>query len=419
MYESYEVAAGLDIHNQFIVGTLLTRHGYKDQKRFPRTTDGLLSLRTWICEHKCPVVACESTNTFWYQIHDCLSPHTKFIVGNAYDMKVLSHKKTDKLDSEMIAVLALKGMISPSHIIPRTQRDFRNLVRYRHFLVRKATDVKNRMHNVFQSELFHLSDILTDPFGKSGQKIIHGIISGKSVAEIMDAIPPDVLQRKGERIQELLSQKLSQTAIILMTSLMRMLEQLTIQIRQITSDALRFATEFYEREFSILVSVPGVGTITAITLLSEIGNFHEFSSGDKLAAWVGLVPKVYQSADHSAKCHITKRGSKQARWVLVQAAHAAARRKGSRFGNFYESKKGRMGTGKAAVALARKMITIIWHLIIKEERYVEERGGQKTVRMPVKEVTVPITCTLKEAIEIFVRAKELMSQDIDGLPFKN
>ena len=78
-----------------------------------------------------------------------------------------------------------------------------------------------------------------------------------------------------------------------------------------------------------------------------------------------------------------------------------------------------MGTGKAAVALARKMITIIWHLIIKEERYVEEDGGQKIVRMPVKEVTVPITCTLKEAIEIFVRAKELMSQDVDGLPFKN
>ena len=93
----------------------------------------------------------------------------------------------------------------------------------------------------------------------------------------MGTIPPDVLQRKGERIQELLSQKLSQTALILMTSLMRMLEQLAIQIRQITSDALRFVTEFYEREFSILVSVPGVGTITAITILSEIGNFHEFS----------------------------------------------------------------------------------------------------------------------------------------------
>ena len=81
----YEKAAGLDVHNRFIIGTILTLNGNKDQRRFERTIDGIQSLRDWITENKCPVVACESTNSFWYPINDYLSSVTKLIVGNAYD----------------------------------------------------------------------------------------------------------------------------------------------------------------------------------------------------------------------------------------------------------------------------------------------------------------------------------------------
>ena len=140
MTELYQKAGGLDIHNRFIVGTIISIDGTKVQQRFNRTIEGLLSLHDWIAEHKCPVVACESTNSFWYPIYDCLSPITRVIIGNAYDMKVLTHKKTDKIDSEIIAKLALKDMVLPSHVAPRELRDFRNLMRYCHFLVSKSTD---------------------------------------------------------------------------------------------------------------------------------------------------------------------------------------------------------------------------------------------------------------------------------------
>ncbi|MFH0966146.1 MAG: transposase, partial [Methanobacteriota archaeon] len=143
MTQEYEIAAGLDIHKQFIVATILSIQGLKIQQRFERTMQGLLALKDWIIEHKCQVVACESTNNFWYHIYDTLCDNTAVIVGNAHDMKVMTHKKTDKIDSEIIAKLALKGMVAPSRVAPRFLREFRNIVRMRHFLVRKRTDLKN------------------------------------------------------------------------------------------------------------------------------------------------------------------------------------------------------------------------------------------------------------------------------------
>ena len=66
MTENYEIAAGLDIHKKFIVATILSTQKLKIQQRFERTMQGLLALKSWIIEHKCQVVACESTNNFWY-----------------------------------------------------------------------------------------------------------------------------------------------------------------------------------------------------------------------------------------------------------------------------------------------------------------------------------------------------------------
>jgi transposase len=70
-----------------------------------------------------------------------LEGHVTVIVGNARDIKMISHKKTDKVDSELIAQLALKGMIRPSRVFPREHREFRSLVRLRHKLVQKRTDM--------------------------------------------------------------------------------------------------------------------------------------------------------------------------------------------------------------------------------------------------------------------------------------
>ncbi len=89
MTANYQVAAGLDVHKKFIQTTSLWLNGTKIQQQFPRTFDGLLGLKGLILEHKCDVVACESTSDYWVCIYDMLFDRVPVIVGNAHDIKVL------------------------------------------------------------------------------------------------------------------------------------------------------------------------------------------------------------------------------------------------------------------------------------------------------------------------------------------
>ena len=130
---------------------------------------------------------------------------------------------------------------------------------------------------------------------------------------------------------------------------------------------------------NILMSMPGIGELSAATLIAEINDFSDFPSGDKLASWLGIVPNVHQSADKYYSGRITKRGSKVARWILTQVAQAAARKNGSKLKEFFDRKKKSIGHSKAIIALARKMATIMWHLIKNDENVQKVREYIKKI----------------------------------------
>ncbi|MDE4907353.1 transposase [Methanogenium marinum] len=141
-------------------------------------------------------------------------------------------------------------------------------------------------------------------------------------------------------------------------------------------------------------SVPGVGHIAASVLISEIGDVSDFSSGKKLAAWTGIVPSIYQSAGTLRTGSITKRGNRHLWWILVEIAHSCARMKGTKLWTFFERIKKRSGYKKAIVALARKNLTIIWHLLTYKELFVDESY------IPKKQSVVPAFLTMVRKIGI-------------------
>lgn len=369
-------SCGLDIHKRFVIATILSRSGEKQQQRFARDDDGILNLKNWVTSEKCDVVACESTSDFWVPIYESLIDHLPVIVGNARDMKAFTHKKTDKIDSEVIAQLALNKMVQPSRVFPKRHREFRSYVRLRLTLVRKRTDIKNEAHAILSSEMLHLGDVLTDIFGKNGRAILAGISSGKNVDQIIESLSPNV-RKKAVQIREILDREISQSAAIRLQICLNLIKHLDDEIEVLEREIFSYAYSNHNHEMEILMSVPGIGEIGAATLLAEIEDFRDFSSGDKLASWLGLVPNVYQSADKYHNGRITKRGSKVARWILTQIAQAAARKKNSRLKEFFNRKKKTIGFAKAIIALARKIVTIIWHLITKDEMYEDETGYQK------------------------------------------
>jgi len=410
MADDIQKSCGLDIHKKFVIATVLTRRKtMKIQKRFERDDDGILSLKNFVLAEKCEVVACESTNDFWMPIYDAMCDHVTVIVGNARDIKGQTHKKTDKVDSEYIALLALNGMIKPSRVFSRDFRQIRSHVRLRHKLVKKRTDLKNIIHSILSSEQFNLRSKLTDIFGKTGKTILEGIIKGLPVDTIIKKFPTCMIG-KAEEFKELLEREISQDAIFRLKECMNCIFQLDKSIKILETRIYEWTSTNHKDKMKKLISIPGIGKTSAMTLIAEIGDFKDFSDGDKLSSWLGLVPNVYQSANKFYNSRITKRGSKVARWILIQVAHViASKTKNNALRAFFDRKKATIGYNKAIVALAHKLARIIWHLIVNDEIYEDNVGfKKKNIKF-----TPPIyhnSISVDECITIIFQANAVLTQ---------
>jgi len=258
--------------------------------------------------------------------------------------------------------------------------------------------LKNEAHSILAPEMFNLNDALTDIFGKNGRSILSGITSGKTVDEIIENLSPNV-RKKSAQIRDILDREISQSAAIRLQLCMKLIEHLDDEIRVLEKEIFNYAYENHKHEMEILMSVPGIGELGAATLIAEIGNFNDFSSGDKLASWLGVVPNVYQSADKFYNGRITKRGSKEARWILTQISQAAARKKNSRLKEFFNRKVKSIGHAKAVIALARKIVTIIWHLLTNDEMY-EDGTGYKKGEVQKRKIVETEVFSIDERIKI-------------------
>ena len=402
-----EKACELDLHKKFIVAAVVDPDGTRAEQRFTRTPTDLLLLKAWVLSHGCEVVACESTSDYWVPVSDLFAGQIPMIVGNARDIKAISHKKTDTIDAIWIATLALHDLIPASRVPDRETRDLRSLIRLRKFLVEKRTDLKNQVHHILDSCLFQLSKVFSDIFGASGVVVLTGITEGTPVEAILASLPRRT-RKRSEEIRSVLETNLSETAIVRLRSCLDLIKDMDDQIAIILQLVHRCVAG-QKRLIRILTSVPGIGYLAAVTLIAEIGDFTDFSSGDKLASWAGLVPTVNQSADHLRMGSITKRGSRTLRWICVEIAHSAVRTLSSRFSVFFTRKVGLIGFSKAIVAVARKILTILWHLVVNDEEYEEPEGNRKQeVRIP--KVKEPKFLTLHEMLKVLAEANIFLKQ---------
>lgn len=120
----------------------------------------------------------------------------------------------------------------------------------------------------------------------------------------------------------------------------------------------------------LLQTIPGIGPISALTIATEVGNFKQFSKPEKLCAFSGLVPTERSSGGVQRLGHITHAGSKHLRYILVEAAmHIRDTDKSKTLYSFYKKIKEKSGAMRARVALARKILTISWYMVTRNESY--------------------------------------------------
>jgi len=138
-------------------------------------------------------------------------------------------------------------------------------------------------------------------------------------------------------------------------------------------------------------------------LLAEIGDVNDFSTPDKLAKWVGITPRVYQSANKLHTGAITKQGSKHIRWILVEIAHSCIRTKNTALRVFFDRIFYRSGYKKAIVALARKILKLVWHLLTNDELY-QEKNSPLTNSSRLPKPCMNDSFSVSAAIELLVKA---------------
>lgn len=181
----------------------------------------------------------------------------------------------------------------------------------------------------------------------------------------------------------------------------------------LVDERIRLVVEPWTREVELLMSIPGIRFISATAILAEVGEVKDFPTPGHLVSWCGLAPSVYQSAGKLVTGSITKQGSKHVRKMLVQAAHVTARMN-NRLSAFYRQVSERRGKKKAIVAVSRKLLCIIHHLLVNDEMYVEEGLKPKKEKATKKKKIEP-ALDLDKAIEIIAKAGKAVI-DLPSLP---
>ena len=362
-----EVCCGLDVHKEVLVACML-KGGIDEEpepiiKEFPTLLYGLDEFKKWVIENNCHNVAMESTGVYWFPIYNVLESifyedgQVNIIVANPRHMKNVPGKKTDIKDAHWIATLLRAGLLAPSYIPPKEIRELRDWTRYRDILIKELVGHKNRIEKHLQQCGFKLSTILSDIFGMSGFELIKKLCSkGKLTQLDVEESLHGTLRNKVNEVQQAVAGQLSAHDKVFLTNLVKVLENCQKEIEEVERHIEGCAHQ-YEPTLQLLETIPALQRRANTIIISELGiDLSMFPTAGHLCKWAGLC-----------------KGNPRIKSVMVQCAWAATRCKNFFLRDWFYRLRARRGTKKALIAVARKLLSIIWHILTTREIYEETR----------------------------------------------
>jgi transposase len=339
-------------------------------RTFLTTTKGLLELRDWLEEHGCSHVAIESTGIYWRPVFHILEDTVTVLLVNAYHMKQVPGRKTDLKDAQWIARLLRWGLLKPSLIPPRPIRDLRDLCRYRKKLTEQASAEKNRIQKVLEDANIKLASVVSNVFGVSGRAMLEALMRGEVSPEETADLARGKLRPKIPQLVEALEGYVNEHHRFLIQMQMEHLVYMDKAIAQL-HQRIDEKIKPYQHDVDLICTTPGIDTVSAQHIFAEVGgDISLFPSEGHLASWIGICPGNNESAG-KRKSGRTTRGNRWLKAILVQSAHAASRTKGTYLKAFYHRVAARRGKKRAAIAVAHKQTTIIYHELSEDKPYQE------------------------------------------------
>lgn len=339
---------GIDLAKRETQLSVLNSSGSEvQQKRFATSRDEFLRLASELKRED--TVALEVTtnsNSIARLIRD--NSKARVIVSNPIKTKVIAQAriKTDKIDARVLAELARVSYLPEVWLPDEDTEGLRQFITDRTSLVRRRTECKNTIHSILHRNLVRESH--SDLYGKAGREWLESVIRGEGTS-----VPVPQLDRL--RIGSLLNE-------------VDRIDALVDDLESVIASYIAVRPSLKD-QLDRLMSVPGINLVTGAGIMACIGDASRFPTKKKLAAYFGVVPSVKQSGDTSRNGRITKQGRAEARWLLIEAAEALRKAPGP-MRALYRRVARRKNHNVAVVAVARKLVELIHHLLTYEEDYI-------------------------------------------------
>jgi len=246
-----------------------------------------------------------------------------------------STQKHDLGDARALANLLRLGYLPESYRVSDSTYGLRLILRHRTYLVRMRTSAKNRLHGMATTQGLHLI-ARGNPLSKAGKA---GIMEGNNA---------------------------------LMKELHTLIEELDRRIAECDARCEEIAKG--EPLVPILRSMPGVGVVTALTVIAEVGDFTRFTSAKHIASFSGLIPRQRSSGESVRFGSITNQGSRTLRMIMVEAAFRIRPTNAPELYAFVARLASTCGKKRARIALARKMLCILWHMAKTKTPYDKSKN---------------------------------------------
>ena len=360
----YERCAGIDVHKNLLVVCL--RIGRKTESRECGTTTGeIREMVNWLKGNRCQMVAMESTGSYWKPLYNIFEQENlSAMVVNAYHIKNVPGRKTDWNDAFWIAKCLAQGLLKPSFVPNREQRELRDMTRFRKSQIEERSRNINRLQKFLEGANIKLGSWLSDIEGKSSSELLELII-GKE-----DFTLDDVRQRMHGRLKSspeeifaAIEGYITPTQRKFLAHVMNIIKEQT-RLIEITDEMIKASfSDEQKKAVAALDAIPGIGTVSAEQIVAETGtdmscfrNQHSFSN------WIGVAPGNNESAG-KRKSGKTTHGNKTLKSTLSQCAKSAVKNKKSFFSAQYARLVTHRGKNRATMAVAHSMAIAIYFVL--------------------------------------------------------
>jgi transposase len=346
-----------------------------ETRTFKTMTIDLLALADWLRADGITHVAMESTGVYWKPIFNILERDFEVLLVNAKHIKQVPGRKTDVRDAQWIAQLLQHGLLKGRYIPETPQRALRDWVRYRTKLIQQRSSEINRGQKVLEDANIKLGSVVRDVMGVSSRDMLNQLIAGQDDPVLMAQLARGRMRSKITELEQALTGHVQAHHQLMLSLHVEHIDDLNAKIERLNEEIERQVVPFDEDDLiARLDAIPGLDQRVIQGIIAELGvDMRRFPTAAHAVSWAGLAPGKNERAGRNRSARTTK-GNKHLKALLVQAAHTVARSKDNYLGAQFRRLAARRGKKRAAVAVARSSLVIVYHMIQDGTEYVDLGG---------------------------------------------